>query len=47
MKQIAYLRQKKGKISVRMYQDTYHMLNESQQKPKPGRQHSTRKKKTG
>ena len=28
------------------YQDTYHMLNESQQKPKPRTQHSTRKKKT-
>ena len=26
--------------------DTYHMLNESQQKPKPRREHSTRKKKT-
>ena len=32
---------------VRTYQDTCHMLNESQQKPKPRRQHSTHKKKTG
>ena len=42
-----YLRQKlKGKVSVRTYQDTYHMLNESQQKQKPRRQHSvpTRKR---
>ena len=37
----------KGEISVHTYQDTYHMLNESQQKPKPRRQHGTRKKKTG
>ena len=29
-----------------MYSE-YHMLNESQQKPKPRRQHSTRKKKKG
>ena len=29
----------KGEMSVRTYQDTYHMLNESQQKPKPRRQH--------
>ena len=31
-------------ISARTYEDTYHMLNESQQNSKPGRQHSTRKK---
>ena len=35
----------------RTYQETYHMLNEPQQKlkpkPKPRRQHSTHKKKTG
>ena len=40
MKQIVYLRQKqKGEISVRTCQDTYHSLNESQQKPTPRRQH--------
>ena len=37
----------KGEISVRTYQGTYHMLNESQQKPTPRRQHDTHKKKTG
>ena len=49
-KQIVYLRQKlKGEISVRTYLiRTCHtrMLNESQQKLKPSRQHSTHKKKT-
>ena len=44
---IVYLKNKKnGEISVRTYQDMYHMLNDSQQKPKPRRQHSTHKKKT-
>ena len=38
---------KKGEISVRTYQThtRYNMLNESQQKPKPRRQHDTHKKK--
>ena len=34
-----------SKYILRVY--TYHMLNESQQKPKPRRQHSTQNKKTG
>ena len=37
----------KVRFSVRTYQNTYHMPNESQQKPNPRRQHSTRKKKAG
>ena len=38
---------KKDESSVRTYRDTYHMLNESQQKLKPRRQRSTHKKKIG
>ena len=38
---------KRSEISVRTYQDTYHMVSESPPKPKPRRQHSTHKNKTG
>ena len=44
---IVYLKTKRGEISVRINILTHHMLKESQQKPKPRRQHSTHKKKTG
>ena len=48
LKNILYLRRKKVRSAyVRIEIHIYHMLNESQQKPKPKRQHSTHEKKTG
>ena len=44
---ITQTKKKNGEIIVRMYQDTYHTLNESQQKATPRTQHGTHKKKTG
>ena len=38
--------ERRDRRTIRTYQDAYHMLNESQQKPKPRRQHSSDKKKT-
>ena len=43
LKQIVYLRKKKEKArsaTVHTYQDTYRMLNESKQEPKPRRRHN-------